>query len=109
MTYKIPMLNMPIFEDESINDVFKSMGDVPQMNIEIDFHTESLYKLFIKKTISEYVNKVSPNICQLIVNNEILKCILRDNPNIDIDKYFKELNSEELTKTMSENILPLPK
>ena len=109
MTYKIPMLNMPVFSSDSINEAFKSMGDVPQMNIEVDFHTEYLYKLFIKKTIAEYVNKVSPNICQLMVNSEILKCILRDNPNIDTDRYFKEFKADELTKIMEEKILPLPK
>ena len=91
MTYKIPMLNMPVFSSDSINEAFKSMGDVPQMNIEVDFHTEYLYKLFIKKTIAEYVNKVSPNICQLMVNSEILKCILRDNPNVKFDDLVNKI------------------
>ena len=109
MTYEVSILTKNLFDDESINDMFKSLGSVPQMDVSVDFHTKYLYELFIKQTISKYVTQVSPNICQLIINNDILKCILRDNPNIDVDKYFKELNSEDLTKRMAENILPLPK
>ena len=43
------------------------------------------------------------------VNNKILQQILKDNPNIDVKKYFDNLDSNELTKELEQNILPLPK
>lgn len=109
MTYEVSILTKNLFDDESINDMFKSLGSVPQMDVSVDFHTKYLYDLFIKQTISKYVARVSPNICQLYLNNKILEKILEDNPNIDYKKYFSGLDAENLTKELTENILPLPK
>lgn len=108
MSYKVTLFTTNIFDNESINETFKSMGNVPQMNVEVDFHTDYLYKLFIKKIISEYISKVSPNICQLLANSETLHMIVKDNPDIDVNKYFKSLDSKTLTEKMTKKILPLP-
>lgn len=103
MTYKVKLFQVNAFDDDILSK------HIPPVNIEVDFYEEFLYKYFIKKTLANYVKQVSPNICQMYVNNKILQQILKDNPNIDIKKYFDNLDSNELTKELEQNILPLPK
>lgn len=39
--YEVKIANMNMFAEESINEMFSQLGEIPQLNITVDFHNEA--------------------------------------------------------------------
>lgn len=109
--YEVKIAKMNMFAEESINEMFSQLGEIPQLNVIVDFHNEQTYKIFVLKTISIYIEQVMPNVLNSYVAYLIYEKLLEKHPELkdEIVKIMESLDSNKIQTEFKKNILPLPK
>lgn len=109
--YEVKIAKMNMFAEESINEMFSQLGEIPQLNVTVDFHNEQTYKIFVLKTISTYIEQVMPNVLNSYVAYLIYEKLLEKHPELkdEIVKIMESLDSNKVQTEFKKNILPLPK
>ena len=45
--YEVKIAKMNMFAEESINEMFSQLGEIPQLNVTVDFHNEQIYNCLL--------------------------------------------------------------